>query len=74
MNPEVPKATKELKAFKKLMVPAGKEIEVTMEIAATDLSYYDEKMMKWNLTPGNYKLLTGSSSGDIRSSCEILIK
>ena len=74
MNPEVPKAVKELKAFKKLMVPAGKEIEVTMEIAATDLSYFDESMMKWNLTPGNYKLLAGSSSGDIRASCEILIK
>ena len=74
LNPKVLKAAKELKAFKKVMVPAGKETEVIMEIAASELSYYDEGIHGWKLSPGNYKIMAGSSSRDIRASSEISIK
>jgi beta-glucosidase len=74
VNPRVQKAAKELKAFKKVMVPAGKDLEVRMEISVNDLAYYDVLLKKWNLSPGSYKLLAGSSSRDIRSSCMITLK
>jgi beta-glucosidase len=74
LNPMVLKAVKELKAFKKVMIPAGKEMEVNLDISASDLSYFDEGLKRWNLSPGRYKILVGSSSGDIRSSCGITIK
>jgi beta-glucosidase len=74
LAPTVPKAAQELKAFKKVMIPAGKQVEVNMEINASDLSYFDAKGMEWKLTPGTYKLLAGSSSREIRNTCEITIR
>ncbi len=74
MNPKVPKASKELKAFKKVLVPAGKEIAVNFELSASDLAYYDESLKKWNISPGKYKIQLGSSSRDIRATSEITIK
>jgi beta-glucosidase len=67
------KAKQELKAFKKVPVPAGNGIDVSMELRASDLSWFDEKQMKWVLTPGKYRLSAGSSSRDIRGSVEITI-
>jgi beta-glucosidase len=69
----VNKAKQELKAFKKVQVLSGKGIDVTLELPASDLSWFDEKQMKWVLTPGNYRLSAGSSSRDIRGSVDINI-
>jgi beta-glucosidase len=69
----VNKAKQELKAFKKVQVPSGKGIDVTLELRASDLSWFDEKQMKWVLTPGQYRLSAGSSSRDIRGSVDINI-
>ena len=74
MNPKIFKAAKELKAFKKIMVPAGKEIALNMEVAVSGLAYFDEGLMQWNISPGNYKLLAGTSSRNIQASCEISIQ
>ncbi len=71
---EVSQAKQELKAFKKVQVPAGKNTEVVMEIRTSDLSWFDDKQMKWVLTPGNYRLSAGSSSRDIRCSTDVTVK
>jgi beta-glucosidase len=73
LAPGVNKAKQELKAFKKVMVPSGKGVDVTMKLCASDLSWFDDQQMKWVLTPGKYKLSAGSSSRDIRGSVEINI-
>ncbi len=70
----VGKAKQELKAFRKVQVPAGKSVDVTMEVRASDLSWFDDSQMKWVLTPGKYRLSAGSSSRDIRGSVDILVK
>lgn len=70
----VNKAKQELKAFKKVRVPVGQETDVSLELRASDLSWFDESQMKWVLTPGKYRLSAGSSSRDIRGSVEINIK
>jgi beta-glucosidase len=69
----VNKAKQELKAFNKVEVPSGKGMVVTLELHASDLSWFDEKQMKWVLTPGKYRLSAGSSSRDIRGSVDINI-
>ncbi|MEO8885332.1 MAG: glycoside hydrolase family 3 C-terminal domain-containing protein [Mucilaginibacter sp.] len=71
---KVERADKELKAFKKVAVPAGKEITVTLNLNINDLAYYDEADKKWVVEPGKYKLLVGSSSRDIRGEAEITVK
>jgi beta-glucosidase len=68
------KPVKELKAFRKVLVPAGADTEVKMEIPVSDLAYYDEKLMKWVVISGSYKLIAGSSSKDLRASSLIKIE
>jgi beta-glucosidase len=74
MAPVVPKAEKELKAFRKIMVPAGSEVDVHMQVNASDIAYYDALQMKWVVAPGAYKLQAGSSSQDIRATSVVTIK
>ena len=74
LNPKVLRASKELKAFEKVLVPAGKVVEVKVEIPALELAYYDETLKKWNLSAGKYKIQAGSSSRDIRATSDITIK
>jgi beta-glucosidase len=70
----IERAEKELKAFKKVMVPAGKEVMVTLTVPVKDLAYYNEQSKKWVIEPGNYKLLAGTSSQDIKTTETISIK
>ena len=68
------KPTKELKAFKKVLVNSESETEVKMEINVSDLAYFNEKLMKWVVAPGNYKIIAGSSSKDLRISTAISVE
>ncbi|MDP4150778.1 MAG: glycoside hydrolase family 3 C-terminal domain-containing protein [Bacteroidota bacterium] len=70
----VERAEKELKAFEKVMIPAGQELAVTLKIPVKDLAYYDEKTAKWIVEPGPYSLLAGTSSADIRSTASFTVK
>jgi beta-glucosidase len=63
----VERAEKELKSFTKVSVPAGKEVAVSLAIPVKDLAYYDEQKRAWIVEPGQYKLMAGSSSRDIRA-------
>jgi beta-glucosidase len=74
MNPIVFKANKELKAFKKVFVPVGKETEVKLEIPVENLAYYNEAAHKWTVSSGNYKIFAGASSQDIRGSSVIAVE
>ena len=70
---KVERADKELKAFKKIAVPAGKEVLVTLNVNVKDLAYYDEASKNWVVEPGRYKLLAGSSSKDIKGTVGIQV-
>ncbi|MBK5272252.1 MAG: glycoside hydrolase family 3 C-terminal domain-containing protein, partial [Bacteroidia bacterium] len=55
----IERAEKELKAFKKVMVPIGQVVTVTLSIPVKDLAYYNEQTSKWVVEPGKYMLLAG---------------
>ncbi len=71
---KVERAEKELKAFKKVMVPAGKEVTVTLSVPVKSLAYYDQDNSKWVVEPGNYKLMVGKSSRDIEATENINVE
>ena len=73
-NSAVERAEKELKAFKKVMVPAGKEVTVTLSVPVKSLAYYDEGKSKWVVEPGKYNLMVGKSSKDIKGTETINIE
>lgn len=69
------KPTKELKAFIKTKELKPNEIvTVKLRFKKNDLASYDDVASGWRVDAGNYKLLIGSSSQDIRQIVNIDVK
>jgi len=67
VNPPVDRPEKELKGFLKVTLQPAETQTVSMELNTRSFSWYDVKTASWVLSPGNYELLTGSSSRDIKT-------
>jgi len=52
----------ELKGFKRLRVEAGAEKDVTMELKARDLAYWDTAAHAWRVEKEKVRILAGGSS------------
>lgn len=57
---------KELKGFAKVHLNPGEEKDVSFAFGGRDFSFYDDARKKWRREPGEFELLVGSSSRDIR--------
>ncbi len=73
INSKVDRADKELKGFTKINIPAGTQKSADIKIKTNNLSYFDETLNNWVLEPGEYSLLIGSSSRDIKQTIYIKI-
>ena len=62
---------KELKAFNKVMLNAEETQTVTFEILIVELAFFDDVNMNWKLEVGQFKLMVGFSSQDIKKVIEI---
>ena len=58
---------KELKGFKKVELNPGETKDVKFELDRSALSYFDADKHEWVMEPGEFEILIGASSGDIRS-------
>lgn len=58
---------KELKRFKKVELAPGETTDVKFELDRRALSYFDADKHAWVMEPGEFEILVGASSGDIRS-------
>jgi beta-glucosidase len=57
---------KELKGFKKVRVSPGETKTIQFELGKDALSFYDPSQGDWIAEPGEFEVLIGSSSRDIR--------
>ena len=57
---------KELKGFAKVALQPGEEKTVTFELNERALAYFDPDQKAWVAEPGEFEVLIGSSSRDIR--------
>ena len=57
---------KELRAYRKVSVAAGKSASVSVQLDKTAFAYWDSKKHNWRADAGDYDILVGSSSRDIR--------
>jgi beta-glucosidase len=57
----------ELRGFAKLDLAPGETGTATFELGARDLSYWSEAVRDWVLEAGDFELLVGASSRDIRA-------
>ena len=62
---------KELKGFQKVFLNAGESKELTFTLNPDAFSFFDEKQMKWVQEPGDFEILAGSSSSDLRAKKKI---
>jgi len=67
-NPSVPRPQRELKAFRKVSLKPGEQMQVEFLLAKRDFSYWDEPGHSWRLEGGAFEISAGSSSQDIRAT------
>ncbi|MCJ7605166.1 MAG: glycoside hydrolase family 3 C-terminal domain-containing protein, partial [Dehalococcoidales bacterium] len=64
---KLPRPPKELKAFRKVTLQPAETQTVTFTLDDEDLSYWDTETGGWVVEPGDFEVLVGSSSRDIRA-------
>lgn len=73
-NPAVPRPEKELKAFRKVELEAGKKALVEFELDKKDLAVWDINSHGWKVNPGEYVVKIGTSSVKIDYSLPWTVK
>ena len=61
----VPRPPKELKGFAKVRLEPGETRRVSVDLDRRSFAYYDVAAADWQVTPGTFRVLVGSSSRDI---------
>ena len=62
----LPRPEKELKGFEKVELAPGETKQITFRLNERSLAFYDPAAKRWIAEPGDFNLLVGSSSRDIR--------
>ncbi len=62
----LPRPPKELKAFAKVELKPGQSKEVTFTLEERAFAFYDPQRRDWVVEPGEFEVLVGASSRDIR--------
>jgi beta-glucosidase len=70
----LPRPVKELKAFDKVFLKKGETKTLQFELNKDAFSFYDPAKHDWVTEPGEFKILIGSSSVDIRQEFTITLK
>jgi len=66
----VPRPLKELKGFEKVLLRPGETKVVRLSLDARSMAFYDVSRKQWVVEPGQFKVMAGSSSRDIRLNAE----
>ena len=66
----VDRPLKELKGFKKLKLEPSEKQNIKFQIKPEDLAFFDENSSEWKIEKGKFKVMIGSSSGDIHLETE----
>ena len=70
----VERPVKELKGFDKVFLQPGETATVSFTVSTDDLAFFDADAHEWVAEPGEYRLLVGASSADIRASAAFTLK
>ena len=70
---KIARPVKELKGFSKVFLNSGEEKEIIMHLNSRSFAYYDVITKAWKVEPGNFVIMAGSSSADIRLNTNLMI-
>lgn len=65
---------KELKGFTKVFLEPGEEKEVSVELDKRSFAFYNVEAHDWQVESGDFEILVGASSRDIRLSDTVCVK
>ena len=65
---------KELKGFKKVFLKAGEEKEVSVTLDKRAFAYYNVNLHDWHVESGDFKILVGASSRDVRLEANLFVQ
>jgi beta-glucosidase len=65
-NPGMTRPEKELKGFQKISLKAGQTQTVTIPLNQRSFAYFNTEQRGWLAEAGDFQILIGSSSRDIR--------
>lgn len=74
MSAYLPRPEKELKGFKKISLEPGEEKTVQFTLDKRSFAFYDPIQKDWIIEPGEFEILVGASSRDIRLKTNLLLK
>lgn len=63
----VTRPIKELKAFRRVTLAPGEAKKLTFQLGTEQLAFYDREM-KWTVEPGEFEVMVGSNSVDLKSA------
>jgi beta-glucosidase len=72
-NSSVPRAEKELKAFKKIFLKAGESKKLEIELPVGQFAYFDTYSHNWKIEPGVYSIILATSSRDTIGKVDIKV-
>jgi beta-glucosidase len=73
VEPSVFRPEKELKGFAKVFLEPGESKRVRFELSARSFAVYDVRTMDWVVPEGEYRILVGASSRDIRLQAQLIV-
>jgi beta-glucosidase len=73
VNSTLPQPIKSLSAFKRAHVPAGQSVSVSLDIPVQRLRYWDANRKDYTVEAGEYRLMIGAASDDIRGVAEFSV-
>lgn len=65
---------KELRAFKKIYLKAGEEKEIAVELSKRAFAFWNTNIHNWMVETGEFEILVGSSSRDIKLKDSVLVE
>lgn len=65
---------KELKGFCKVFLKAGESREVRIPFDDKTFRYWNTKTNRWEIEPGNYRIMVGASVADIRLEAKMAVE
>lgn len=74
VNPSVARPAKELKGYGKKLIASGASESYTIHLGPDAFSYYDVYSHSWKVDSGDYYLLAGASSADIRLAVKVSVQ
>ncbi len=73
-KPKVSRPLKELKGFKKITLEPGQKVTVSFTLDKRSFAYYSEKIHDFYVESGDYTVMIGAASNDIRHAKKIEVE